>query len=88
VPHDDYAHASRAHSPVSSLGKGPEAPLGEPKVSTSASLHEGRAKEEWRTYASIELVRVPRVRSEGDEAQNVEFERRVDGANGSKRIFS
>jgi hypothetical protein len=88
VPHDDYAHASRARSPVSSLGEGPEAPLGERKVSTLASLHEGRAKEEWKTYASIELVRVPRVRSEGDEAQNVEFERRVDVANGSKRIFS
>ena len=88
VPHDNYAHASRAHSPVSSLGKGPEAPLGERNVSTSASLQEGRAQERQGIYASIELARVPRVRSEGDEAQNVEFERRVDGSNGSKRIFS
>jgi len=87
VPHNSYVHTSRAPSPVSILEQRPITPPCERILSTSVNRQEGSAQEGQRTYASIELARVPRLVSE-DDAQNLEFERRVDGISGSRRVFS
>jgi hypothetical protein len=86
VPHDSYVHTSRAPSPVSILEQRPITSPSERRLSTSVNRQEGGALEGQRTYASIELARVPKLGSE-DDAQNLEFERKVDEINGSRRVF-